>query len=157
MGYGKHVYKETVTHGKVCAKRDMTVSKNASLEEIREFFAHDRFATVACGAVIVCAEEGHAICEMDISDIHLNAMGNVMGGAIFSLADFALAIASNLGESPSVSVSNTIDFMNRAKGKKLIAECSAEKDGRSLGFYHTIVTDDLGTSVARMTAVCVRV
>ena len=48
-------------------------------------------------------------------------MGNVMGGAIFTLADFALAIACNIGEDPTVAVNNTIEYLNSTKGSTLIA------------------------------------
>ena len=58
-----------------------------------------------------------------------------MGGAIFTLADFALAIASNIGEEPSVAVSNTINFMSATKGSVLKATCDVDKSGRRLGFY----------------------
>ena len=44
--------------------------------------------------------KGHSVCEMPIEDIHRNAMGNIMGGAIFTLADFALAIAGNVSQPP---------------------------------------------------------
>ena len=79
-----------------------------------------------------------------------------MGGAIFTLADFALAIACNIGESPTVAVSNSIEFMNAAKGSRLIATCDVDKSGRSMGYYTVVVIDDLGTPVAKMTATCFR-
>lgn len=75
-----------------------------------------------------------------------------MGGAIFTLADFALAIACNIGEKPTVAVCNSIEYLSVAKGSKLIATCNADKSGRSLGFYTAEVTDELGTLVAKMTA-----
>lgn len=128
----------------------------ASLEEVRAFFADDRFATQACKARIVEARRGHAVCEFSIEHIHRNAMGAVMGGAVFTLADFALAVASNIGESPTVSVSNSIEFISAAKGDKLTAVCDAERSGRTLGFYTVRVHDDRGTLVAVMTATCYR-
>lgn len=56
---------------------------------------------------------GHAVCEMVLDDKHRNAQGGVMGGAIFTLADFCLAVACNVDEQPAVSVSNTIEFQRR--------------------------------------------
>ena len=131
-------------------------SEDMTIGEIRAFFAQDRFATEVCGATIVSASRGHAVCEMTLDGIHMNAMGAVMGGAIFTLADFALAIACSVGEPPTVAVSNTIDFINPAHGNKLIAECVTEKSGRSIGFYTVEVKDDKGTLVARMSATCSR-
>lgn len=131
--------------------------ENPTLEEVSEFFSGDKFATEAAGCRVVEARRGHAICEMELrEDVHYNAMGGVMGGAIFTLADFALAIACNLGEEPTVSVSNTIEFMSAAKGSKLIATCDVDKSGRRLGFYTVDIADDTGRNVARMCATCAR-
>ncbi|MBE6473870.1 MAG: PaaI family thioesterase [Coriobacteriaceae bacterium] len=132
------------------------IDENCTIDEVRELFAGDRFATEACGCRVVEAERGHAVCEFDIADAHLNAMGNVMGGALFTLADFALAIACNIGEEPTMGVSNSIQFLNVAKGSTLIATCDVDKSGRNLGFYTVDVVDDLGTAVAKMTATCFR-
>ena len=132
------------------------LDENCPLDEVRALFANDRFATEACGCRVVEASRGHAVCEFDITDGHRNAQGGVMGGAIFTLADFALAIGCNIGENPTVSVSNTIEYFSAAKGSKLIATCEADKSGRSLGFYTVEVADDLGTPVAKMTATCFR-
>ena len=132
------------------------LDENCPIEEVRELFGNDRFATEACGCRVLEASRGHAVCAFDIAPIHLNAMGNVMGGAIFTLADFALAIACNIGEDPTVAVNNTIEFLNSTKGSTLIATCDADKSGRSLGFYTIEVKDDLDTPVAKMTATCFR-
>ena len=132
------------------------LDENCPIEEVRELFGNDRFATEACGCRVLEASRGHAVCAFDIAPIHLNAMGNVMGGAIFTLADFALAIACNMGEDPTVAVNNTIEYLNSTKGSTLIATCDADKSGRSLGFYTIEVKDDLDTPVAKMTATCFR-
>ena len=128
------------------------IDENCPIEKVRELFAGDHFATEACGCRVVEAERGHAVCEFDIADIHRNAMGNVMGGAIFTLADFAMAVASNIGEEPTVGVSNSIQFFSSTHGSKLIATCHAEKSGRALAFYTVDITDDLGVPIAKMTA-----
>ena len=132
------------------------LDENCPIEEVRALFGNDHFATEACGCRVVEASRGHAVCEFDIADIHLNAQGAVMGGAIFTLADFALAIGCNIGEQPTVSVSNTIEYLNSSKGTKLIATCNCDKSGRSLGFYTVDVVDDLGAPIAKMTATCFR-
>lgn len=131
-------------------------SENPTVEEICEVFANDRFATQAAGCRVVEGRRGHAVCEMEIADVHRNAMGGVMGGAIFTLADFALAIACNIGEEPTVSISNTIEFLRAAKGTKLIATCDVDRSGRKVGFYTVDIADDTGRHVARMVATCSR-
>lgn len=132
------------------------IPEDTPLEEVARIFSGDKFATEACECRVIEAAHGHAVCEFDITEKHRNAQGGIMGGAIFTLADFALAIACNIGENPTVSVSNSIEFMTAAKGNKLIATCSSDKSGRTLGFYTVKVTDELDTPVAQMTAVCYR-
>ena len=132
------------------------LDENMTLDEIREFFAKDRFASEACGCTVLEASRGHSVCAFTIGEQHKNAQGNVMGGAIFTLADFALAVACNVGENPTVAISNTIEYFSQPKGGRLIAMGSADKNGRSVGFYTVEVTDELGTRVARMSATCFR-
>lgn len=131
--------------------------ENATLEEVRDFFKGDRFAYETTGCRLAEVSEGYAVAELELDrDRHCNAMGGVMGGAVFTLADYALAAASNYNVAPSVSVSNSIEFLAGAKGSKLIATCTADRSGRSLGFYTVEVTDDAGCKIAKMTATCFR-
>ena len=130
------------------------IPANATLEEVQKVFSHDRFATGACGCRVLEAAPGHAVCAFDITDGHLNEKGGVMGGAIFTLADLAIAVAANVGEDPTVSVTASIQFMNAARGQCLVATADAEKNGRRLGFYTCLVEDDLGTPVARVVGTC---
>ena len=132
------------------------LDENMGLDEVRAFFGNDLFATEACGCEVLEAARGHAVCAFTIGPRHLNAQGHVMGGAIFTLADFALAIACNIGENPTVSVQNSIEFLSVARGTRLVATAEADKSGRNLGFYTVDVTDELGTKVAHMTATCFR-
>ena len=127
------------------------ISEDTPLEEVQRVFRNDRFATDACGCRVVEASRGHAVCEFDITPGHRNETGGVMGGAIFTVADLAFAVASNVGEPVTVSVSSSIEFMSAAKGEKLIATADVDKNGRTLGFYNCLVTDELGTPVARVT------
>ena len=130
------------------------IDANASLEEVQRIFANDRYATEATGCRVVEAAPGHGVCEFDIEERHINEKGGVMGGAIFTLADFAIAIAANVGEEPTVSVACSIQYMSAARGNRLIATADADKNGRNLGFYDCFVTDELGTPVARVTGTC---
>jgi acyl-CoA thioesterase len=132
------------------------IPKDASLEEIRAAFACDRFATEVCGIRIEEARFGHAVCSLAIEVRHLNAMGTVMGGAIFTLADFCLALISNIGQPPSTSINATIEYLSAARGDTLTAVAQTDKSGKRLGFYTIDVHDDTGTSIARMLATVLR-
>lgn len=122
-----------------------------TLDEVRERFSHDRFATVN-GAVIDEVGEGYAKCSMILDDTHRNALGAVMGGAIFTLADFAFAVASNWNKNPQVSLNASISFLGKAKGSQLVAKAHKLKEGRKTCYYEVMVSDELGNQVAHMTS-----
>lgn len=121
-----------------------------TLDEVRERFSHDRFATVN-GAVIDEIGEGYAKCSMILNDTHRNALGAVMGGAIFTLADFAFAVASNWNKNPQVSLNASVSFLGKAKGSRLVAEARKLKEGRKTCYYEVMVSDEHGNQVAHMT------
>ena len=91
-----------------------------TLDEVRKLFKKDRFATES-GAVIDEIGERYAKCSLKLSDSHRNALGAVMGGAIFTLADFAFAVAANWQDPGVVSLSSNIAYLGTAKGEKLTA------------------------------------
>lgn len=124
--------------------------EGASIEEVREFFRGDRFATVGCDPLIEEARPGFARVTMLIKENHLNGLGSLMGGVSFTLADFAFAVASNVGQPPTVTVSVSVDFMGTPKGDSLVAVCEMEKSGRTLCFASVKVTDDKGNPVSRL-------
>lgn len=121
------------------------------LDRIRERFSHDRFATIN-GAFIEEVAQGYARCSMQLTDDHKNALGAVMGGAIFTLADFTFAVATNWEENPVVSLNASITFLGKAKGNTLIAEAKKIKAGRRTCYYIVEITDELGSQVAHMTS-----
>lgn len=121
-----------------------------TLDQVRTRFAHDRFATEN-GAVIEEIGDGWAVCSMAVSPRHRNAAGAVMGGAIFTLADFAFAVAANWNQPLHVSLTSQITYLGTAKGKKLIARAQMVKEGRSTCFYTIDIKDELGHAVAQAT------
>lgn len=121
-----------------------------SLEEIRDIFKNDRFATENF-AVIEEARDKYSKCSVQLSERHKNAMGGVMGGVHFMLADFAFAVASNCEHMGVVSVSSNITFLSGVKGDILYAEAHCVKDGRSTCYYTVDVYDDKGTKCAAVT------
>ena len=120
------------------------------LERARAVFGKDSFAAET-GCVIETAEVGHARCSLTVEPRHRNAMGAPMGGAIFTLADFAYAVASNFDRDVYVSTSANVHFLAAARGTKLTAEASEIRCGQRTCLYRVTVTDELGTQVACMT------
>ena len=127
------------------------------LERARETFSRDLFATRQCGAVVEEARAGHAVCSMQVRPEHRNAMGGVMGGAVYTLADFAGAVASNLDQPACVSVSNEIQYVSSTHGDRLVATADEERAGRRMCFYTIRVEDGEGRLVALMHATSMRV
>jgi len=62
------------------------------------------------------SSEGEVRVSMDVSD-KINALGGAHGGAIFTLADQAFALACNLGKEPQVALCANINYIKPAKGK----------------------------------------
>ena len=121
-----------------------------TIEEVRKIFEGDRFATEN-GAVIEEIGDHSATCSLMITDSHRNAMGAVMGGTYFMLADFAFAVANNHEEMRTVSLSSNIAYVGVAKGERLIAEAFCVKNGRSTCYYRIEVKDELENRVAEVT------
>lgn len=120
-----------------------------NIEEIREIFKNDRFATVN-GAYIEEVGDSYSVCSIEINENHKNAAGGVMGGVPFMLADFAFAVAVNHETMNTVSLSSTISFLGVAKGNQLIAKAECVKFGRATCYYTVHITDEIGTKVAEV-------
>ena len=125
----------------------------SNIEKIRRFFSGDRYATALTGARILEAEKNYAKCALTLTDDHRNAMGGVMGGVMFTLADLAFAVASNLDSPPTVGLSCSIAFLGVARGNELTAETTCLHDGRSTCSYQVDIKDELGNDVASVQCV----
>ena len=127
-----------------------------SVEELREFFRHDRYATDATGIEILAAGDGYAKVGLVVrKDRHMNAGDRVMGAVYYTMADFAFAVASNpdAGDGPiTFTLSSQINFLMAAKGNYLTAEAKAVRKGRRTSFYAAEIRDELGTLVATVSS-----
>jgi len=130
---------------------------NIDLEHIRNHFKKDRFAT-GTGIEIDSVTEDCVVCSLKLNDSHKNSIDNVQGGAIFTLADLTFAVHCNLawvcGEDVGVTVGQScnISFLKSTRGSTLFAESACLSKGRSISVYRICVKDDLGVSIAEMTA-----
>ena len=121
-----------------------------SLQEAQEFFKKDAFATGNGMQVDEIGEEG-CVCSMKLTDQHKNAIGGIMGGAIFSLGDFAFAVTVNHVHMPSVAQQMNINFLAPPKGDTLIAKTHVKRSGRTSTIVNIDVTDNTGRDVAQLT------
>lgn len=122
------------------------------LERAKEFFAADRYATEATGIEIIAVGEHWAKCELKLDGRHKNAVGHVMGGVMFTMADFVFAVATNFdAPSPTVTVTSNIAYLASPRGNILYGEAKLLKDGKRNCFYEITITDDTGLTVAIVT------
>ena len=120
----------------------------ANIEEARDFFSGDCYA-VESGIMLEELPEGGSVCAMPLTAHHRNAEGGVMGGAIFTLMDFAFATASSNVHRPTVAQQVSINYLSAPKGSRLIARAACRKDGRTSCVYQVNVEDDQGRDVAQ--------
>lgn len=118
------------------------------LERARTHFAQDAFATQMMGIEIDAVDTGFAQCSLTLDERHLNAVGAVMGGVYFTLADFAFAVAANLDQPPTVSLSCQVSFLSPPKGDRLIATARCVRQGHSTCYYTVNVCDETEAIVA---------
>jgi len=116
---------------------------------------NDRFGRFV-GIEIVEIGEGRAKARMQVKDHHLNIVGTVHGGALFTLADMAIAAASNSRGQVAVLIQAGISYIQAAKGGILFAEAREISVGSRLGHYQITVTDDSGNILASFQGIVFR-
>ncbi|MBQ6009801.1 MAG: PaaI family thioesterase [Kiritimatiellae bacterium] len=119
-----------------------------TIDEARAYFSGDRFATEN-GMTLEERDESHAVTSLALGARHRNALGGVMGGAIFTLADFAFAALTNDRERAAVAQQVSVNFLAAAKGDRLIATARYKKDGRASCVVNVDVVDDTGREIAQ--------
>ena len=123
----------------------------STAEEAWEYYKNDGFASSNGVRLDELTEDG-CICHVDLNDNHRNALGGVMGGIMFTLADFAFAVSSNNVHEGTVAIDVNMQFLSGVKGTRLIARAFCVKEGRTTCVYQVDVTDDTGRRIALFTA-----
>lgn len=116
-------------------------------ESLPRFFKNDKFAAHA-NIELLSVSPGQARAKMVLHPHHLNGYGAVQGGAIFTLADFAFAAASNSHGTVAVAINVSITFMKAGTNGTLWAEAREMSRNPKLGSYTVEVKDDQGELVA---------
>ena len=127
-----------------------------TIEEVRALFAKDRYATDS-GAYIEEIGEHYAKCSIRLDERHRNAVGAVMGGVYFTLADFTFAVATNWKKPEVVSLNSTVTYLAPAKGELLIAEAFCVKEGNATNCYRIDICDEMKQLLAPVTITGYRV
>lgn len=117
------------------------------MDRIQAFFAGDQFAA-ANGIELVEVAPGRATARMVLQPRHWNGLGIAHGGAVFTLADFAFALASNSHGTIAVAAQASITIMKATRTGTLTAEAREVSKSRRLGTYTIEVRDEAGELVA---------
>ena len=111
----------------------------------------DRFAANA-GCKITEVDTEHAIAEMAVTNSHLNGANVCQGGALFTLADLAIAALMNARGQMTVGISNSIMFVSSAKeGDHLRAEAVTVCDHHKIPSVEVRVTNQEGRLICHVT------
>lgn len=119
-------------------------------EAFIRYFLNDRFASEN-DMLLEDLDFGWAKASMKVNTSHLNAAGMVMGGALFTLCDFAFAAASN--SYGCVAVGSQMDFhlLKAPRSEKLEVQAVEIKRGKTLGVYEMSLRDEEGQLCCKMT------
>ena len=117
------------------------------MEHVRARMEGDRFAAEN-GITLVDIQPGAAVATMEVGVRHLNGVGIVQGGAIFTLADLAFAAAANSHGDVAVAIDVSISFIKAASGGTLRAAAREEALNPRLSTCLVRVTDGAGDLVA---------
>jgi len=114
---------------------------------------NDRFAA-AVGCRITEVDEQHAVAEMRVRKEHLNAGNVCQGGALFTLADLAMAALMNNNGQLTFGISSNVIFVSSAKeGDVLRAEAVSVADHSKIPSIEVNVTNQEGRLVCHVTGI----
>lgn len=108
---------------------------------------NDQFAKLL-GIDIVEVRIGYALLKLQVEEKHLNGIGMVQGGAIFTLADYAFGVAANADGSTVVGINAGISYFKPPQGKTIYAEAMEENSNNRICGYKVLVKDEDGSLVA---------
>lgn len=111
----------------------------------------DRFAANA-GCQLIEVDEHHAVAVMMVTESHLNGGNVCQGGALFTLADLAIAALMNNGGQLTFGISNSMMFVSSARlGDTLRAEAVCVIDHHKIPAVEVRVTNQEGKLICHVT------
>jgi acyl-CoA thioesterase len=114
---------------------------------LRRFFRRDRFAARA-GIKLVEVRPGYALARMRVTPEHHNGVDVVQGGAVFTLADLAFAVACNTAGPVALAINVSISFLRAVERGTLTAEAREVSRTSRLSTVEVEVRDAGGARVA---------
>ena len=114
---------------------------------VNDFFKRDIFAAET-GVELLEAGNGTARARLKIEPRHLNGGGVCQGGVIFTLADFAFAVAVNSHARLTLSIQANIQFFKSEREGYLYAEAREVFNHGKLASCNVSVTNEAGELIA---------
>ncbi len=122
----------------------------------KTFTEKDRLAKLL-GIEILEVSLGQAKLAMKVEEMHLNGADVLHGGAIFTLADTAFAVASNSHEKLSLAVSASITFLKATPlGETIYATAKELSTTRKTGHYLIEITNSKEELISSFTGTVYR-
>ncbi len=119
--------------------------------KLKEFFENNDQLAKNNGMSIIEIDDGFAVTSMQIKYEHLNGANVAHGGIIFSLADYAFAIASNSHGTLALGINTSISFLNAAFENEILTATAKEVDkNHKLASYIITVTNQEEKTIAVM-------
>jgi acyl-CoA thioesterase len=125
------------------------------ISRAEKILAGDQYA-ILTGVEVLEAGKGYCKARLVIEKKHLNGAGVVQGGAIFTLADLAFAVASNSHGPLALAINVNISFLAGRSTGILYATATEIGEPKRLGAYDVLVTDEENEIVARFNGMVYR-
>lgn len=119
------------------------------VDTIKELIRKNDRLCKLLGVELLEVREGYAEARLKVGEQHLNAADVAHGGSIFSLADIALAAASNsYGNVALLTNGSMTVFHATQKGDVLTARADEVSKSRKLAHYRVSISNAKGQQVA---------
>lgn len=125
------------------------MDKKALAKKVVDTMYNNDWFSQWLGIERITIETGHCVLRMKVKKDMLNGFAIAHGGITYSLADSALAFASNSHGRKAVSVETSISHTEQVKeGDILTATAEETKLSNKIGIYHITVTNQKNEKVA---------
>lgn len=125
--------------------------------ELKDFLNQNDCFAANAGARLVEVREGYASAEMTVTSEHLNAGRVCQGGALFTLADLAMAAVMNGHGKLTLSIGSTISFLHSAvEGDILVAEAVETVNHHKIPYIEVKIRNQYGELVCAFAGMAYR-
>lgn len=112
------------------------------MNEPAEHLKNDRFAEYIGIEQVFCKDE-YWTARLTVTEKHLNGLGVAQGGVIFTLADYAFAMASNTDGRTSTGLQTNVAFISPAPlGSVLAAHIREVSRRKTISIYEIEIRNE---------------